>query len=199
MAKRIEELQNDLLDYVAFIQRSLDRKVAKEIGGVVIDAMLDLIEKGISPIEGAGRFPGYKWAEVRQAAKKKKGSLTVGRQRMNRRQILAAAREAERRYPFTAYAISKGKKPRPVNLVLTGKFLRSLEASVQGAAGSVGISIQFRNDAAADKEGGHREGVHGQPKRPIIPINREDFAQKIQLLIYEIIEREIDRAAARAS
>lgn len=196
MAK-VEQLKADLLAYTAFIQESLDRRVAREIGDTVVEAMLDLIEKGISPIEGNGRFPEYKWAAFRNAAKR--GRLTVGRRKMNRRQLLAAARDAERRYPFTAFAISKGKKPRPVNLYLTGKFLRALTAKVQGAAGSVGISIEFRDKLSEKKESGHREGVFGQPERPIIPINTEDFAQSIQLLIYEIIEREIDRAAARAS
>lgn len=197
MAKKLKELRADLLAYTAFIQDSLDRRVAREIGDTVVDAMLDLISKGISPIEGAGRFPEYKWAAFRNAVKR--GRVSVGRQRLNRRQLLAAVREAERRYPFTSYAKSQGKKPRPVNLFLTGKFLRALIAKVQGAAGEVGVSIEFKDKLSEKKESGHREGVFGQPERPIIPINREDFAQSIQLLIYEIIEREIDRAAARAS
>lgn len=41
-------------------QNVIDRQTARDVGVGVTDKMKSLIEKGISPIKGNGRFPGYK-------------------------------------------------------------------------------------------------------------------------------------------
>lgn len=213
-ARAARELKDDLLRYLAFIQDSLDNSLAVDIGHAVTGEMLSLILKGISPIEGNGRFPAYKWAAFRNELKKQKGSVTKAlRQnkkamfrfrRQNTRQLLLAVKEQNRqstslvntKYPFTPFALKQGKKPRPVNLLLTGQFLADLEYVVTQTGQGVGLEIGFFNATQADKEQGHREGANGQPERPIIPVLREDFAQSIQKVIYEKIEEAIDRAAA---
>lgn len=216
MAK-IDQLTDDLLRYTAFIQDSLDERGAQQIGNAIVGEMLKLISRGISPIEGQGRFPGYKWAEVRNALRKERTAvnrelrkvrkaLFVYR-RKNKRQMLAMMKKRNRdalagltgRYPFTAQAKRLGKKPRPVNLFLTGDFLAHLEYIVTGTAGKYGIELGFFDELSAKKESGHREGVHGQPKRPVIPVGREDFAISIQKIIFGKMEELIDRAASRAS
>lgn len=65
------------------------------------------------------------------------------------------------------------KKPhRPVNLELTGQFLNSLQPTANARLANPlqrSVRIGFTNTLARKKEQGHREGVNGQPSRPIIP------------------------------
>lgn len=215
-------IKDDLSRFTQFIEESLDGRVAQRIGFAVVEEMLTLISRGISPIEGRGRFPAYKWAAIRNALKKESSSIAkelrgmkgqlMGRRRMNQRQLLVFQKERNRkeqssaygRYPFTEEAISLGKKPRPVNLKLTGHFLDHLRMKVTGTLGEHGIEIGFysgdkdrRGVEAWLKEEGHRLGANGQPSRPIIPIGTEEFAQVIQDLIWREVEKEIDRAARK--
>lgn len=225
MAKRTgQEIKDDLLRYLQFVQEGLDRKVAVRIGDAVIEAMLDLISKGISPIQGRGRFPAYKWAAFRNQLKKERSAVNKALRkneqalfklrRMNQRQMLVAQKEANRRdigsvsgkYPYNEIARKYGKKARPVNLFLTGDFLRALQARVTGTAGEFGLEVGFFEGSkdrfgteAYLKEQGHREGANGQPERPTIPLGTEDFAVSIQDAIWRIIEEEIDRQAAKGS
>lgn len=78
-----------------------------------------------------------------------------------------------KRYP------GKRKPKTPVNLELSGKFLKSLKAIV-----SMGekprIRVGFNSKKSILKEKGHREGANGQEKRPIIPTKNEQFGRKIQ-------------------
>lgn len=221
-AKQVAKgIQDDLNRFTQFIEESLDGRVAQKIGFAVVDAILDLVAKGISPIEGQGRFPAYKWAAIRNQLRKESKAISKelsyvkkqlqGRRRLNQRQLLTFQKERNRReqgqagarYPFTAEAIAAGKKPRPVNLRLHGDFLEALRSQVVGTMGSYGLEIGFfpgsrdrKGVEAWVKEQGHREGANGQPSRPIIPVGTEEFAQVIQNTIWEMIEAEIDKAAA---
>lgn len=213
--RRLKRIKDDLLRYLAFIQDDLNETNAADIGDTIITEMLALIVKGISPIEGKGRFPAYKWAAFRNELKKEKGAISralkknrnalIQFKRKNKRQILLAQKEAVRkglantsnRYPFTPEAIRLGKKPRPVNLILTGDFLLALEKSVTKSAEGIGLEIGFFEEKEAVKEQGHREGANGQPERPIIPVGREEFAQTILNAVFKKIEKIIDQAAQR--
>lgn len=216
-AKRLKAIKDDLLRYLAFIQESLDYTVANDIGVTITTEMLTLISRGISPIEGQGRFPAYKWAEFRNALKKErtainkalrknKNSLLVYK-RKNKRQILLAQKEqvrngianASSRYPFSVQKEFPGKRPRPVNLFLSGDFLLDLEHVVTNTAEGIGLEIGFFNEKSAVKEQGHREGANGQPLRPVIPVQREEFAQTILNAVFKKIDSIIDRAAARGA
>lgn len=212
-----KQIKKDLQLAMQFYQASLNETVAQDIGFTIVGEMLDLVSKGISPIAGKGRFPAYKWAAFRNDLKKEKSSIAkalkknkkslVRLGRKNERQLLLAAKENKRKaiagvngkYPFTAQAIKLGKKPRPVNLLLTGEFLFHLEAVVTGVAGKHGLEIGFFDSRQAAKEDGHREGVNGQPERPIIPLAREDFVASITNAIYRKIEEALDRSNALGS
>jgi hypothetical protein len=212
-----KQIKRDLQIALKFYEASLNETVAQDIGFTIIGQMLDLISKGISPIAGQGRFPAYKWAAFRNDLKKQKSSIASALKknkkafirlgRKNERQLLMAAKEANRKgvsstsgkYPFTKFAISQGKKPRPVNLLLTGEFLFHLEAVVTGVAGKHGLEIGFFDAKQAAKETGHREGANGQPQRPIIPLAREDFVASITNAIYKKIEEALDRTNALGS
>lgn len=148
------DLQHDLKN----VEAAFSSRVTKRIGEQVVDKMKDLISKGISPIEGKGRFPGY---------------LRAGE---------------KGRYP-DRYA-HLGKRARPVNLKLTGEFLASLKAEGNKAEIEIGY---FEADQAV-KEQGHREGVHGQPKRPTIPVGNENenFTQTIQQIIIDGVVQAVE-------
>lgn len=87
------------------------------------------------------------------------------------------------------------KAHKPVNLRLTGKFLRNLKLRPI----KNGIEIGYSDSKQADKEQGHREGQNEQPKRPTIPIakKRENFAPSIVKLILKHLNAAIRRRAKK--
>ena len=136
----------------------LDKPEATQMGKRVIDEMKDMISKGISPIRGNGRLPGYRGSYKERIIKD--GSIKVGR----RKRV--------------------SKRLRPVNLELTGDFLKKLKFRVRKLKRSQKITIGFFDKKSKLKEQGHREGANKQRKRPIIPEPPgEQFAQRIQDII----------------
>ncbi len=86
------------------------------------------------------------------------------------------------------------KKPRPVNLTLTGAFLKSLIANVITRSSNKFLQITFDSEEHGIKEVGHRDGANGQPKRPIIPLaGKEDFIAPLRRFL-EVTYKEILRA-----
>lgn len=241
--KHLREIKDDLLRYLAGVQATLDDRVAQEIGDAVVMAMKDMIAKGISPIEGAGRFPAYLAAANVNGLRKRITALGQGskRRRQTARQLTAQTRSLKwqrvfrsrnsiraakaniraqraalkaqalesksqrnalkagiggiksRGYPYSVQDKYPDKRPRPVNLFLSGDFLAALEARVTGSAGGFGLEIGFFDSDQAVKEQGHREQAGGQGFRPIIPIDREEFALTIQRVIIKIVDQVIDR------
>lgn len=126
----------------------------REIAKTIRQKILDLVSRGISPIEGKGRFPGY-----------------------------SASTSDKKRYPDTVKGKFPSKRRRPVNLELSGKFLRSLKSYVKTR--NV-IEVGFLDKYGKDLEQGHREGAKGQPQRPIIPSGSEQFALSIKAVIIKI-------------
>src|SRR3990167_2917281 len=100
-------IKDDLLRYLAFIQEGLDAKTAEKISSEIVNEMILLIKKGISPIQGNGRFPAYKWAALRNSLRKQKSAIgrelkknkqaTFRFRRMNQRQLLTAQKEQNRK------------------------------------------------------------------------------------------------------
>lgn len=86
----------------------------------------------------------------------------------------------------------KKKPPRPVNLKLTGDFLKSLVAKVKTGKKPV-ITITFNDNESFDKEQGHREGANGQRIRPIIPQGQENFTDGILAAVRQVFRRVLDR------
>lgn len=134
---------------------------ASKMGEEVVITMKDMISKGISPIREVGRFPAYKHQRV-------KGKYPANQQK---------------NYPE--------KKQRPVNLTLSRDFLSALSSRIikSGTKGKFPVEVGYilgnRGEVSASKkEQGHREGVNGQPKRPTIPQGDEQFAAKIQKIIF---------------
>lgn len=91
----------------------------------------------------------------------------------------------------------KRKNRKPVNLKLTGDFLRGLSYGVFEEAGNYETEIFYKGDEDL-KEEGHREGVFGQPKRPTIPSEAgERFNKKIEDEITKIYAKRIEKLIKR--
>lgn len=109
--------------------------------------------------------------------------------------------------PFPAYrgsyrkriklGLIKNKKLRPVNLKLSGKFLRSLIANTIKIAGSWFPVIEFNDSESDKKEEGHRKGANKQAKRPIIPKGRESFKTDIIRRVERIYALRFDQVLKR--
>lgn len=158
----------------------IDRRDMQKIGDAAIDEMKNLISKGISPIAGEGRFDAYKWVGKANAANKIARSLSKDR-RKSARQI---AKEVKKKgYPYSVRKDFPDKRERPVNLYLSGDFLKNLKATPLLS----GVKIGFSDSLSSKKEQGHREGVNGQPQRPIIPNRDEEFNPSIYRRIVDTV------------
>lgn len=91
-----------------------------------------------------------------------------------------------KRYP------GKRKPKRPVNLKLTGDFLKSLIVKVTTGSRPI-LTITFNKPKSFDKERGHREGANTQPKRPIIPNNRETFSRGLLIEFDKILNKVLNK------
>lgn len=168
MAKVNSKALINLRKFVQTIPSRVDTNVSTLIALAVRQRMLDFIARGISPILGKGRFPAYKHAASRDKSK----------------------------YPFSARKNYPSKRQRPVNLFLSGDFLNSLIAK-KAPGKKLSIEIGFRRGSlSAKKESGHRGGVNGQPSRPIIPSESEEFNVTIKQIIVKML-RDAVRAAVR--
>lgn len=148
------------------LQSPVDKNTASAIGALVVKEMTDMISKGISPIEGAGRFPAYK------AQSRGKGQ--------------------KQGYPYNTKEYREGKKKvRPVNLYLTGDMMKDLTYEPIEVKGSWRTEIGYFTIDSILKEIGHRDGVNGQPKRPTLPQGQEGFAQRIQRILFRIYQERV--------
>lgn len=154
MAKIKANVRFDISKLQKYFEDSAQKakvKATRQVAQFIQSKMLDLISKGISPINGRARFEGY--AAQRQINKNKKA------------------------YPDNLKKDFPNKRKRPVNLKLSGKFLKSLKAYPVTASK---IKIGYTSEYGKKLESGHREGVNGQPERPTIPeMPGESFARPI--------------------
>lgn len=182
MAKKLD-LNKLRYDLKKEIERSIKPKVEDsikqqdlvQVGVAACNRMVELISRGISPIEGKGRFPAYKWAGKLNDIRKKLGAK-------NSKKISRAIKATK--YPYSAMDEYPNKRVRPVNLTLSGKFLEDLQPRVSGKK----LKIGYHDNLSSKKESGHREGVNGQPKRPTIPIGNE----KLNASVYKEILNTLD-------
>ena len=206
MAKKIDDIFKDLNSYIDKIEDSIDERVAAGIAYTVRQRMLSLISKGISPILGWGRFPEYKNVKQLNSLRRNGKSLRAlrkagsGNQARIRRALSQNKRNQEKArkgYPYSVQKTFPNKKPRPVNLFLSGDFLSNLTYALGRVGKKQLITIGFFDELSKKKESGHRVGVNGQPKRPIIPDSTESFSQIIKLDILKIMKDVIKRASKR--
>lgn len=170
---------------------SFSRQDKLQIGLATIDAMEEMISKGQSPIQGFGRFPAYK--AVAAGNKILRGGRATTRAGRARRRGLAQ-KTKRAGYPYTVRHQYPSKRERPVNLYLSGEFMRDLDTRPRRR----GIEIGFYRKKSVLKEEGHRYGTNGQPIRPTIPIGSEKFHRFVWNRFLERVQLHVKDAIARA-
>jgi hypothetical protein len=187
LAKLKSDLQRELKRRALETVNGISSSQRVEIGNTVIAEMKNLIAKGISPIAEKGRYAAYKWVGISNQINKAAKNLS-GPSRAHARQKAASIKSDK--YPYSVMGKYPQKRERPVNLFLSGKFLRDLEAR----ANSRGVTIGFKTELSELKESGHREGVNGQPQRPIIPQGNEKFSPSIYKKIVDALTTAIRKS-----
>lgn len=174
------------------LRTPVDKNTAHAIGALVVKEMSDMIGKGISPIEGAGRFPAYK-AQTRVKVLNKLAKSASGRgDKAKAKSLRSKSKDAKKGYPYNTKEFKEGKKrDRPVNLFLTGDMMRDLTYEPIERNGSWLTEIGYFTIDSILKEIGHRDGVNGQPKRPTLPQGQEGFAQRIQRILFRIYQERV--------
>lgn len=166
------------------LKAPIDRATAMELGKALVDEMLDLISKGISTVEGTGRMPAYK-AQAKSNALRKAGNK-------------AGAKAAKTGYPYSVKSKYPDKRDRPVNLKLSGAFLKDLWFQISSDKDGFFPEIGYgpnKGSLSWKKESGHAEGVNGQPERPTIPENQSKFAQRLKTIISSLYRKRVRELA----
>lgn len=187
---------------VTTIEKGLNEADKVQIGAELVEAMKDQIAKGISPIQGKGRFPAYKWvAKANQILKG--GRATASKDARTRRRKFAADTK-KKGYPYSVRGQYPSKRERPVNLFLSGKFMNDLTAKSVRGGGVLSVfrrrvmRFGFFKDLSAKKEEGHRVGVNSQPSRPTIPTGAEQLNRTVYNRLLVAISRRIRLAVQRS-
>lgn len=205
--RRFDQLRNDLLARLDKFEDNINDQVAGAIAFSVRTRMLQFISKGISPILGSGRFKEYKSiSAVRQNRSEQRGlrrsirnigsssSAAVVRLKRKQATLKKSADKLKKTYPYSVQKKYPSKKPRPVNLFLSGDFLSNLSYKLGLNGKKRVIEIGYFDALSAKKEQGHREGVNGQPSRPTIPKGGESFNETIKLDIMRILKQAMKKA-----
>ena len=155
------------------LQTPITNTTANKLGKTIVAEMKKMISKGISPIKGQGRFDAYKGEYKKRIAK----------------------------YGYITNKDGKhSKRLRPVNLKLSGKFLKSLKHKVvKGRNGGFGVSVGYRSKDSFKKERGHREKANNQAFRPTIPQAgaKEQWAARIQEIIIRFFDLDVKKITSK--
>jgi len=90
-----------------------------------------------------------------------------------------------------------GKKLTPVNLHLTGNFLKGLKSKpVKGKMG-YDTAVGFYDPYGEVLEHGHRHGANNQRRRPILPEGNERFVDSIMSFYLDTVSTAIKRVLKR--
>lgn len=140
-------------------------ETTKALGREVVRATKEIVVNGRSPVEGEKRYPGY-------------ASTRNGKGYPNTKPIKS-------KYP--------NKKTRPVNLTLSGRYLRAYTFRTQRASVRVGwFSPDKRLKDLIDT---HQHGMHKHvPRRKVLPSDRGDrYVASVRRLIKNIVLARITR------
>lgn len=159
------------LDFRGLQRMSMDleRRTLEEIGVEVVKEVKVFISQGISPVKSVKRFEGY-------AAQRLKGS-----------------KPDSQLYPRSVQKKFPSKAVRPVNLYLSGEFLKTLEHRVVNGKLDIGhLNPDAKTDALIET---HNEGKHKHvPRRQYLPTGQgEKFVVTIERLLKNLIVKAIKR------
>jgi len=157
-----------------------DKEFLDEMGLAIRDESLNMIAKGISPVEGEGRFEGYK---AQRGGAKSKGKSKFGVENKG--------------YPLSVQKKYPGKNVRPVNLFLSGDMLKFLRHAIIKSGirfGIIGAPSEVETRARVHNTG-ERSDI---PQRKFIPWEPgDDFAPSIQRRIRQEMRKHVERIIAK--
>jgi len=156
----------------------LNFATAKLVGESVKGGVLGMISKGISPVQGRGKFEGY------------------ASQRLN----------DKKKYPASVKKKYPGKQTRPVNLNLSGELLKAFGWWITKSAGNFSLTtwVGFKDPSKRTKDllETHNEGLHKDvPRRQILPdfSKNEKFARKIHSEMVAIYRKRVESIINKAN
>lgn len=146
-------------------RKVFDSNTQDRLGGETVDAIKERVTNGLSPVRGVARYPGYAQTRTRKPNS----------------------------YPASVKDRFPAKKTRPVNLTLSGEFLRRLTFRPERNGVSIGwFNVDARTKALIET---HQEGLNPNvPRRQVLPTGSgEEFVRSINRLIKNIVLRRISR------
>lgn len=151
------------LEVITDRKRIVTNQVSRELGVSVRKEVLALVAVGKSPIKGKGRFRAY------AAQRKGQGYPEIPR--------------IKRRFP--------GKKTRPINLRLNGKYLRAILKTIKIEGGIAFEELDEFNKKLFES---HNEGKHPDvPQRKVLPTGKDTFVPIIIRAINKVYLKRIKR------
>ena len=123
---------------------------ADNVGQVIVDDIKANLKRGVSPVEGEGRFDGYSKSYLKQIDQanflgqlQKKGKKKYGGE------LASLLSKIDTTVPANIeYLRSNNKKKRPVNLRVSGKMIDSLRYIVSAFADKGQIVIEYTDKLA---------------------------------------------------
>lgn len=154
--------------------KSFYQKVVQELPYLIAST----IQKGISPVEGVGRFKQYSKSYVEQIEKVRKGDLKdLRRNEANLKKGMDAI-DGRSNAKSAAIFRNAGKRKSPVNMTVSGVML----GSIQGRVTPQGAEIKFDSPIAKYHNG------EGRVDRHIFPKNGESFSSLVMKKLRDLLK-----------
>jgi len=168
-------------------KKIVSKSFQKRLGRETVDAVKKSIAIGKSPVQGEGRFVGYKadraGASFRENITKTKGDDAGSRGiRATLRREAKRTRDRSKFYPNSVKKEHPGKRNRPVNLKLSGKLIKAIKWKPSTGGVIVGLISASRNIKNIFEA--HNEGTNiakKVPRRALLPTGQgEQFTSIIR-------------------
>lgn len=159
----------------------LTRKNAKQLKDIGLS--LEKAIKSIMNDRTTNRVAQQVIVDIKKRVARGQNPIREWPRRYEKYKNATVSKGKRRGYPFSVQKQYPNKKQRPVNLQLSSDMLGDMDYTIdRNIPGSAKIDIDYQTDLSKNKESGHREGVNGQPKRPILALTekKEQYISPIQ-------------------
>jgi hypothetical protein len=169
------------------IRSGISSQVNAAVGAKVINMMKEMIAIGLSPVRSYGRFEAY--AAQRSANEIKRFAVTQSKNNQGYyRKLSRQTLKSSRLYPNSVKRKYPSKQTRPINLTLSGDYLKTLKHSASREnvkVGHIGVSASSKHGKMFDA---HNEGGNQHvPQRKYLPNGPgEKFVVSIERVIKDI-------------
>jgi hypothetical protein len=159
------------------VRKKFNQEISKgESGRTLIDEIVRLIRKGVSPVNKEGRFKRYSQS-YRDAIDGKVRFWTS-----KTGQVIAAKPPRRERFEL---GFGEGKKKSPVSMTRSGKMLRSLTARLSGKS----VFLVFDDKKAVY----HDMGTEKMPARRLLPRDGERFTDRLTQVVVRALRKAVRR------